>query len=461
MSQSAVSSQSLTSHPPGGLRELIALCVPLMLGLLSASLMGFCDRIFLAHYGLESMEGSVSAGYLCMLFQLPLIRLVSMAQVFVGLFYGSKRLDRIGPAVWQMVWLSIFSMLFTLPSSQFVAPFFFGGTPVQEQATIYFNTLMVVNFLFPLGTTLSCFFMGRGKMRIILLTTLLSHGLNIGLDYVFIFGIEGIFPSLGIFGAALATGISQLLFCLILFFAFLSKPNRAIYRTDLYHFRWENFWGQMRVGLPRAIARIIILTAWVSISRLITMKGGDYLMVLSVGGSLILLFTFISDGMLQGMITVASNLMGTKEYDKIWKLVRSGTLLLALLGSVLAVPYMLFPKLTLSFFFTDSPSPETFAILKKSCIWLWVFFMSNGINAIGQSLVTASRDLTFLMCSIIFVWCTSYLPVYLGMNVFHFSADKLWLIMAFDAFVFGLLFLWRASKEKWRDSEKDFELNGV
>jgi len=432
-----------------------------MMGLFSASLMGFCDRIFLAHYGLEAMEGSVSAGYLCMLFQLPLIRLVSMSQVFVGLFYGSKRPGKIGPAVWQMIWLSLFSMLFTLPLSQFVAPFFFGGTAVQEQATIYFNTLMIANFLFPLGTTLSCYFMGRGKMRIIFLTTLLSHGLNIGLDYVFIFGIDGIFPSLGVFGAALATGISQLLFCLILFLAFTSKKDRPLYKTDQYHFRGENFWGQMRVGLPRAIARIIILTAWVSISRLMTLKGGDYLMVLSVGGSLILLFTFISDSMLQGMITVASNLMGSKDYDKIWKLVRSGLLFLLILGTALSVPYLLFPSFTLSFFFTTPPSAETLALLKKSCIWLWVFFICNGINAIGQSLVTASRDLTFLMCSIIFVWCTSYLPVYLGMNVFHFSADKLWLIMAFDAFVFGILFLYRASKEKWREKEKDFELDSL
>ncbi|NGX47569.1 MAG: hypothetical protein K1000chlam3_00948 [Chlamydiae bacterium] len=461
MSQNAVFSQTLSKYPSASLREFLYLSLPLILGLFSASFMGFCDRIFLAHYDLKAMAGSVSAGYLCMLFQLPVMRIVSMAQVFVGLYFGSKQLERIGPTVWQMIWLSIFSMLFTLPCSKFVAPFFFGGTVVQEYATTYFTTLMMVNFLFPLGITLSSYFMGQGRMRIIFLTTFLSHGLNIGLDYVFIYGIDGYFPSLGIFGAALATGISQLIFCISLFIAFLKKNERKIFKTDIFYFNWDNFWSQMRIGLPRAIARIIILTAWVSIARLMTLKGGDYLMVLSIGGSLILLFTFINEGMLQGMITIASNLMGAKDYSKIWRLVRSGIILLIITSTILAFPYLVFPDFTLSFFFSTLPSPETYAVLKKSCVCLWIFFICNGFNAIAQSLVTASRDMTFYMFSIIFVWGTSYLPVYLGMNVFNFSADKLWLIMAGDALVFAILFLIRASKEKWREKEADFEVDSA
>jgi len=182
-----------------------------------------------------------------------------------------------------------------------------------------------------------------------------------------------------------------------------------------------------------------------------TLKGGDYLMVLSIGGTLILFFTFINDGMLQGMITIGSNSLGAKDYPAMWKLVRSGMTFLLITSSVLSLPLLLFPEFTLSFFFHSALPPETMLILKRSCIWIWVFFFCYGFNAIGLSLVTAARDVTFYMFAIIFVWVTSYFPAYLAMNVFNWSPDKLWLIMSCDSFIFGAAFLYRASKEKWKE----------
>ncbi|NGX37369.1 MAG: hypothetical protein K1000chlam2_00523 [Chlamydiae bacterium] len=451
MAENSSSSSILTKYPSASLRELFTLSLPLILGLFSASFMGFCDRLFLSHYSIEAFEGSVSAGYLCLLFQLPIMRIATMSQVFVGLDYGSKNYQSIGPTVWQMIWLALFSILITFPPSQFFAPYFFEGSAVSHTANTYFSTMMVANFLFPLGTAISAYFIGQGRTRIIFLTTLLSHGLNVGLDYIFIFGIEGVFPSLGIFGAALATGISQAVFCVVLFMFFIRKKERTSYGTGIFHFNWNLFWPQLRIGLPRAIARMFILTAWVSCSRVMTMKGGDYLMVLSVGGTLILLFTFFNDGMLQGMITIASNLMGAKQYQKIWKLARSALISILVASALLSIPYLVFPEWTLSFLVATPPSPQTLQILKKSCIWLWLFFFCYGFSIIGISLVTASRDVGFYLISNIFVWLTSYVPVYIAMNFLNWTPDKLWLIMALDSLIYGTIFLLRSRKEKWKE----------
>ncbi len=461
MNEENTTSSSLTKYPTASLRELLVLGLPLILSLFSASFMGFCDRLYLAHYSLEAWEGSVSAGYLCMLFQHPIIRITSMAQVFVGLYYGSKRLDRIGSTVWQMIWLSLLSICITLPISWLVGPLFFGGTAIKEHASIYFNTMMLFNFLFPLGTAIASFFIGQGRTRIILMTTLFAHGLNIALDYVFIFGIKGIIPSMGTFGAALATGVSQSLFCLILFFFFLRKKDKELYGTHKYQFDSISFWKQFRVGLPRAVARVMILGAWVAISRIMTLKGGDHLIVLTVGGTLIFLFTFINDGMCQAMITIASNLLGARDYSNIWKLARSGLVVLFSATTLLAIPYLVYPSFTLSFFFITPPDPTTLEILKRACIWLWLFFLCYGLHCISLSLITAARDVTFYMLSICLVWFTSYLPAYLGMNVFNWSADKVWLIMALDSLIFGVLFFLRASKEKWKEIDQESLTRGL
>lgn len=439
----------LTRHPLGSVRELIELSLPLILSLFTASFMGFCNRLFLAHYSLESLEASVSAVYLCTLFQNPCIRITSVVQVFVGLFHGAKKLDQIGPYVWQMIWFSVLSMAFTLPLSGIIAPFFFNGTAIKELSTTYFATLMAANFLFPLGAALSSFFIGRGKTRIILYSTLSAYALNVLLDYLLIFGIPGLLKPLGIFGAALANIISQSSLCILLFIFFLRREERERFGTHKWRINWPAFWEQIRFGMPRAIARILLLAAWVCTARIMTLKGGDYLMVLSVGGSLILLFTFINDGICQGMITVASHAIGSGKTEAVWQMVRSALLILLMMGSIMAIPYLFFPKWTLTAFFPNSLSPESFAILKRSCYWLWIFFCTYGFNAIGFSLVTASRDMFFYVIAMCFVWLTTYIPAHLAFNVWNWPADTLWLIMAMDSLIFGVVFLLRSRQERW------------
>lgn len=451
METAPVYHQSLTKYPSGSLRELIYLAIPLILSLFSTSFMGFCDRLFLAHYSIESLEASVIAGYLCSLFQQPLIRITSMVQVFVGFYNASNRSHQIGQSIWQMLWFSFFSMVITVPAGLLIAPYFFEGTAIKDSASSYFFTQMGINFLFPLGAGLSSFFIGQGKTRIIFFTTLFAHVFNIGLDQIFIFGIKGYFPSLGVFGASLATCIAQTIYCISLFAVFFNKENRTHFKTTNFHFKWDIFKEQMKISVPRAIARIVLLTAWAATAHLMTMKGNEYLIVLSIGGSLIVLFTFINDGMGQALITIGSHLIGSKNYEKIWSMVRSALILLLSTTAILALPYLLFPNFVLSFFFTKMPSQEIVTILHHSCIWLWLYFLCYGYNVIGFSLVTAARDVTFYMMIITLVWFTSYIPAYLAINVWNWHADKLWLIMALDCFTIGTIFFIRSTREKWKE----------
>lgn len=442
----------LTSYPTASLRELFTLSFPLILSFFSTSFMSFCSRLFLSNFSMEALQGCTCAIYLCGLFQVPCMRLTSTAQVFVGLYKGANSPLRIGPCIWQMVWFSLLSMVVTLPLGLWLAPSFFDGTPIKSSGLEYFNVLLYFNFLFPLGTALSCFYIGRGKMKIIFLTTLIIHGINIFLDYLLIFGIQGVIPPLGALGAAISMVVAQTLFCLILLLLFLRKQERSQFGTANYKFQWNSFWEYTRVGLPRAIVRIVILASWAGIVHLMTLEGGDYLLVLSIGGTLLLLFSFINDGMCQGLITIASTLMGSKNYASIWRLVRSSALFLGITTLLLTIPYLMFPDITLSFFSLGVINENSLALLKRAFLWLWIFFFCYGFNAIGLSLITASRDVTFYLIVTSFVWLTSYVPAYYAIKVWKLSPDIIWLIMAFDSFIFGVIFLLRSLKEKWKNS---------
>jgi MATE family multidrug resistance protein len=418
--------------------------------------MGLCDRLFLAHYSLDAFEGCVTGSALASVFQHSCIRITTMAQVFVGLYMGANRKQEIGKLVWQMIWFSLISMVITTPLGMTFSPLFFNNTPVAETGMIYFKVMNLGNFLYPLATALSSYYIGRGKMRIVFTCTFLANILNIGLDYLMIFGLPGLFPSLGILGASLATIISQTSFCLVLFAYFVRKKEREEFGTGNFAFRWQPFWEQTRLGLFRAAARIIILANWVAIAHIMSMKGGDYLLVLSVGSTLILLFTFINDGMCQGMITMASHLMGAGMWKYLRKMVVSSLLFLSGATLLLSIPYFISPDSIIALFNQTPLSPEKIKMLKRACIGLWLFFFGYGFNAIGLSLITAARDIKFYLIAASFVCLTSFTPIYIGINFFNWPAESLWYVMAFDSFAIGLVLFLRVNR-KWIGYSSDEE----
>jgi MATE family multidrug resistance protein len=448
-----IPAQGLTKYPSASLRELFDVSASLILALFSGSLMGFCDRLFLSHYSLEALEGCVSANSLIALFQIPSISIASIAQVFVGRYKGLGDNFRIGTSVWQMIWWALASLIIILPLGLLIEPIYFKGTSVATVASAYFRPLLIFNFLFPLGVALASFYIGQGHTKIVFLITLISHLINIALTPLLIFGVEGFFSPMGIQGAAIANIIAQMIYCAVLLTLFLQKKHRETYGTANYSYDKTCFFEGIRIGIPSALSRMITLATWAGATQIMLRKGGDYLLVLSVGSSIHLLFTFLNEGIGQGIVPIASYLMGKKEWSQIWKLMRSALLLLGFFLVFLSIPCLLCPEITISFFFTETPSPHQLHLLKMTCYYLWLYFMTYGFGKIGMSFLVAARDTIFLLLfNLSTSWLVTYIFVYCVIHLFNSSPDKLWLTMSITSLIAGMAYLWRLRQEKWKVS---------
>ncbi len=415
--------------------------------------MGLCDRLILARYSLNAVECCVSALYLSQLFQLPLLKAASAAQVFVGQHNGSGALSKMGPCIWQMIWFSLLTTFITLPLSGSIGFFFFDNTSVQQEGTLYFQCLVYVNFLFPLGAALSSFYLGRGRTSLVLLASLASHAVNILLDFLFIFGIEGFIPPLGVMGAALASAIAQLFFCALLLLDFLRPAHRQLYATGSYAFNPGLFWKMMRIGLPSAGTKLLLFFPWIAITYLIVHKGGDYLAILAFGSTLYIFFSCINEGLSQALITLGAYIVGSSQVKEMWKLLRSASLFLSFWGGLLLIPFLLFPEGFIALFFKEPPSQALLHELHFSCIWLWLLFLTHGFSLIGAGLLTSYGDTLFHMGAAgALSWLTSFLPVYLFIGGGNAPPHSLFLIMATACLIQGLVYLWRLSRQKWMNT---------
>lgn len=432
----------------GDLRTILRISLPLLFFLFCETLTAFCERIFLSYHSVDAVHASLSATYLATIFQSPCVAIGAMGQMFVGLFNGSGELKRIGPCIWQLIWFSLLSMFITLPLSVLACHFYFKDTTIYQAGTEYFDIFAMGNFLFPLCVSLASFYLGRGKTAFVTFLMLTSYALHMLLSWFFIFGISDFLPPLGIKGAALAKCCSMGFLCFSLLGSFLSRDNQKIYYTNQWWLSPSMLWEYMRPGLIRASCYFFAKTWWIGSAYLIIKKGGLYLDVLTVGGTVITFLTFIATGIYRSILTISSNLIGSEKYEEIPKLYRSLLIYILIIGTILVMPLIIFPT-SITFFF-DSSSKEIFiTIFQNISPWVWLYSILLTLQVGLCSLIVSTRDLKLQFYCYLFSCLTSFFPVYFFLYKGGWQPDKLWLIMAIDNLILATIFFVRLRYKKW------------
>lgn len=420
--------KSLTKCPPGSLKELLFLSTPIFFTLISSNLMLLCDRYFLSLYSLDAFKAVSIASYLCFVFQAFFVRITSINQVFVGRSMGEDRLSKIGPYTWQMIWCSFSTLLITPPIANLCGNLYFSQTEVATLGTQYFSIMMWGNFLFPLGAALAAFQMGRGKTQSLVITALIANLLNGVLDYILINGIPGVIQAYGISGAAVATLISQTVYCLILAFLFIKNPERQAYQIKNYRIQWPLFKEMITLGVPRAFSKMTLLACWAAAISLVSRKGGDYITVIAIGATIWPLMSVISESLGKGLITLSSYFIGQNRWSMVWKSLRSGIVLLLIVFTILMLTLTIWSHQFIYMIIGTHISQEMMHYLTLSCIWIAILFFLEGLTVLTVSLLVSMKQTVFLMKYSLFnaIFIT-YIPFYIGFQIASWNPDKVWM----------------------------------
>ena len=258
------------------------------------------------------------------------------------------------------------------------------------------------------------------------------------------------FAPMGIKGAAIATIISQAIYCTILFSFFLQKKHISPYSTDMKQLNIPLLWEGLKTGLPRAFGRCMVVGAWIFASYFLIHKGGDYFLIYSFGVTLLGFLYFISDGMGQALITLTSYSLGANMDDVFHKILRTSFGFLGIVLLILAVP-LLFMQETIIHFMIKTPlSPATMDLLRECCIWVWVGCLASGVNRIGIGFMTASRDTLFYAICVSFLWITFSIPIFIGIRILGWSPTKIFMLDSINATLTGVILIYRFIRFPYR-----------
>ena len=214
---------------------------------------------------------------------------------------------------------------------------------------------------------------------------LLSAVLNIVLDWLLIVSFD-----MGIEGAALATGISQLALILVLLPHFFTKE--ATIRFVKPAGSWlkilqagangaSEFVNEMSIGVTTIIFNYIMIKSF----------GVDGVAAYTVVSYVLWISVMISFGISDSLQPLISKNYGAKNYKRIGGFVKYALLSVSGVGLALLLTVVLIPEF-ISFLFLDEKEIASIKIVLLFLSFIWPAFLFNGANMVISAYFTATHQ---------------------------------------------------------------------
>ena len=193
--------------------KVLKLVWPLALGMANNALMQFTDRVFLARESTASLEAVLPASILAILFIGFFQSVAAYSGTFVAQYHGAGDPDGCARSCRAGLLLSLIGgaiLALFIPLGWLVCDWSGHSPAVLAREKTYYTIVMSGSFFLCAAMAVQSFFTGIGRTRVVFWVNVLGNGVNIILDYLFIFGC-GPIPASGIAGAAAATVAAQAL----------------------------------------------------------------------------------------------------------------------------------------------------------------------------------------------------------------------------------------------------------
>jgi putative MATE family efflux protein len=290
----------------------------------------------------------------------------------------------------------------------------FGATgQLLEDTTIYITTFLAFIPFLMAGIVLDYFVKIDGKPALAFWALLLSAVINILLDWLLI-----VYFGEGIFGAALATGLSQIALILVLLPHFFSKSASIKFVKPVG--KWltilkaasngsSEFINETSVGMTALIFNYIMLKSF----------GVEGVAAYAVISYIIWFSIMISFGISDSLQPIISKNFGAKQPRRIADFLKYALISVLLIGIAMSLVLIQIPEVLASFFIESNDSNTIEIVLSFASI-IWPMYIFSGVNMVISAYFTAIHKpiqsvsialLRSLFLPIIFIYI---LPQYFG-----------------------------------------------
>ncbi len=343
----------------------------------------------------------------------------------ISQYVGANKLDEIkelpAQAIAMIVASSLLVLALSYPFSRQIFQFYNASDQILDYCIAYFN-IRIFGFPFALFV-FAVFGTFRGLQNTFypMIIAIIGASLNIVLDFILVYGIEGYIPAMHVEGAAYASVIAQVVMAIISLVLLLKKTAISLRLSFTLHAEVPRLLNMIGNLFIRTIALNVALYLATSYA---TDYGKEYIAAYTISINIWLLGAFMIDGYSSAGNILSGKLLGAKEYKSLVilsnKLFKYGIVI----GTIIAVLGAVFYN-AIGRIFTN----ETL-VLEQFYTVFWIVLITQPINAItfifdgmfkGMGEMKYLRNLLILATGLVFV------PTLLIFDYLNYKLIAIWL----------------------------------
>ncbi|NVJ54299.1 MAG: MATE family efflux transporter [Campylobacteraceae bacterium] len=360
--------------------------IPSVLGMLAISSASIVDGFFIGNYigdfGLAAIN--ISLPIFSLLFGFALMLAVG-SSVTAGKLIGEGNIKE-ASIVFSKTMVSITAFSFIISALLFLnietILYLFGANDNLTKVAIEYLSIMLIFIPFlMIGVVLDYFVRVDNRPNLAFIALLSSSVINVILDWFMI-----VYLNKGIFGAALATGISQLALLFILLPHFFSKRATLEFIKPIGSYiqiikasynGMSEFVNEISVGITTLIFNYIMIKTF-NVEGLAAFAVINYLLMIGI---------MISFGISDSLQPIISKNFGARKHKRIEEFLKLAFITTGLVGIVMILLLLFFPHALADIFLKDTHKTKQIVLTFAS--FIWIAFLFNGINLIISAYLTA------------------------------------------------------------------------
>ncbi|MDB4048019.1 MATE family efflux transporter [Polaribacter sp.] len=409
-------------------KNINKLAIPALIAGIAEPILSITDTAIIGHIDINATESLAAVGIVGTFISMLIWvfgQVRSAISSIISQYVGANKLDEIkelpAQAIAMIVAGSLLVLALSYPFSRQIFQFYNASDQILEYCIAYFN-IRIFGFPFALFV-FAVFGTFRGLQNTFypMIIAIIGASLNIVLDLILVYGIEGYIPAMHVEGAAYASVIAQVVMAIISLVLLLKKTAISLRLSFTLHAEVPRLLNMIGNLFIRTIALNVALYLATSYA---TDYGKEYIAAYTISINIWLLGAFMIDGYSSAGNILSGKLLGAKEYKSLVilsnKLFKYGIVI----GTIIAVLGAFFYN-EIGRIFTN----ETL-VLEQFYTVFWIVLITQPINAItfifdgmfkGMGEMKYLRNLLILATGLVFV------PTLLFFDYLNYKLIAIWL----------------------------------
>ncbi len=444
---------------PGSCREIIHLAWPIWVSMISVTLKGVVDMLMVGRLGTSALAGVGLGGVLAfngLCFGMGILRgQKSLVSQYLGAGERSTAF-RFGVQAFYLACAFALICVGAGMSSEALFGKLSAHTSLDaealEAASEYFGVRLYWSGTMLLSLAVAEYLRGTGRTRLPMAADLISQPLNMLFNYALIFGRWGV-PALGVSGAAVGTGLSDL-FSLVLLLTLARPRGRRFPGLRAFRLEPARLWRVFAVGTASGIQFTLEVGSYTLVTLFVGVLGTASMAAHQAAMS-ILHFAFMSAvAIADGGAVLIGRYVGALDWAAARRTLRGMLSLNVPLMVGVGLLFFAFGEPLMSLFMHD-PDPAARAeairlgagVLGVAAIWQ----LGDSFQISLRFALRAAGDHRWVMwVGITCSWLLSAPLAWAAVYVFHGGVSLVWLLWSAEIYVGAVIFLARWRNGVWQ-----------